>query len=131
MPTITDNSLRFIPGAVEGLPAVTEVAVFPDRMELLTDGRLLVVRFVDIARWDRRGWLYRLRARLGFGVRGQPMIGDRDLFHPSGRFFRFFTVPPITVFMPDEGPETKYWGSLFRRLQDVIATGGFSTSDLG
>lgn len=132
MATAADECLRFVPSAVEGLPNVTEAALFPDRLELLSEGKWVVIRFLDIARWYRRGWLYRLSARLGLGVRGWPCVADRDWFHPpAGRFFRFFTVPPITVFMPDEPRATSYDQTMFRRFQAVLSTGGFSTFDLG
>jgi hypothetical protein len=132
MATAAEECLRFIPSAVEGLPAVTEAAVFPDRLELLSEGKWVVIRFLDIARWYRRGWLYRPLALLGFGVRGWPSVADRDWFHPpAGRFFRFFTAPPITVSMPDEPRETSYGQTMFRRFQDVLAAGGFGTFDLG
>jgi hypothetical protein len=124
--------LQFVPSAVDGLPAVTEAKVFPDRLALCSEGKWLVIRFLDIARWHRLGWLYRSLARLGLGVRGWPSVAERDWFHPpTGRFFRFLTTPPITVFMPDEPPETGYTRSMFRQLQDVLIVAGFSTFDLG
>jgi hypothetical protein len=132
MATAGQEFLRFVPSAVEGLPDVAEAAVFPDRLELLSAGTWVVIRFLDIARWNRGGWLYRTMARLGWGVRGWPMVADRDWFHPpSRRFFQFYSDPPVTVYMPDEPPETDYAKTLFRRVQDVIAMGGFSTFDLG
>ena len=131
MPTVSEAGLRFVPSNVEGLPYVTEVAVFPDRLELLSAGQWVVIRFLDIARWYRRGWLYRPLARLGW-ISGYPSVGDRDWFHPpSGRFFRFFTEPPVTVYMPDEPAETSYSQTIFRRVQDVMGPGGFGTNDLG
>jgi hypothetical protein len=132
MAMAAEASLRFVPSAVEGLPSVTEVAVFPDRLELLSEGKRIVIRFLDIARWHRRGWLYRPLARLGWGVRGWPSVADRDWFHPpSGRFFRFFAEPPVTLYMPDEPPDTSYGQTMFRRVQEVMAAGGFGTFDLG
>ena len=132
MTTAAEECLRFVPSAAEGLPVVTEAAVFPDRLELLSDGKWVVIRFLDIARWHRRAWLYRPLARLGFRVRGRPSVADRDWFHPpAGRFFRFFTAPPITVFMPDEPREMGYGQTMFLRFQDVLAAGGFGTFDLG
>src|SRR5262249_1876604 len=101
--TATEDSLRFAPSAVEGLPFVTEVAVFPDRRVWLPGGKRVPIRFVDLARWHRHGWLYRPLARLAGRIRGYPSVGDRDWFPPpSGRFFRFYTEPPVTVYMPDE-----------------------------
>jgi hypothetical protein len=132
MATVAENSLRFVPSAVQGLPTVTEMAVFPDRLELLSAGVLVDIRFLKIARWYRLGWLYRPLARLGLGVRGRPSVADRDWFHPpSERFFRFFTEPPLTVYLPDEPPDTSYGQTMFRRVQSVMAVGGFSTFDLG
>lgn len=127
-----ENPLRFVPSAVDGLPSVTEAAVFSDRLELLAEGNWVVVRFLDIARWRRSGWLYRSLARLGLRVRGWPSVADRDWFHPPAqRFFRFYTSPAITVYMPDELREMNYSETMFRRVQDVLALGGFSTFDLG
>lgn len=132
MATAAQDGLRFVPSGVEGLSAVTEAVVFPDRLELLTEGKWVAIRFLDIARWYRHGWLYRPLTRLDLGVRGWPSVADRDWFHPpAGRFFRFFTRPPITVYMPDEPPETNYGQTIFRRVQDVLAAGGFGTFDLG
>jgi hypothetical protein len=124
--------LRFTPSAIEGLSAVTEVTVFPDRLEMLSEGNRVVIRFLDIARWPRFSLISRLRACLGRGVRGYPAVADRDWFHPpSGRFFRFYTKPPITIYLPDEPRETRYEQTLFRKVQDVLIHGGFGTCDLG
>ena len=132
MTTATENSLRFVPSAVAGLPAVTEVFVFPDRLELLSEGKRIVIRFLDIARWYRRGWLWYPLARLGCGIHGWPSVADRDWFHPpAGRFFRFYTEPAITVFMPDEPSDIQFGDTIFQRLKAVIAIGGFGTFDLG
>jgi hypothetical protein len=95
MPPASKPSLRFVPSAFEGLPAVREVTAFPDRLELEMEEKAVVIRFLDIARWYRCGWLYRPLARLGGKVRGWPSVADRDWFHPpSRRFFRFYTQPP-------------------------------------
>ena len=50
MVTAVQDGLRFVPSAVEGLPGVAEVAVFPDRLELLSEGKWVTVRLLDIAR---------------------------------------------------------------------------------
>jgi hypothetical protein len=132
METTSADTLRFIPSAVDGLPAVTQAAIFPDRLELLSEGKWAVVWYLDIACWHRGGWLYRPLARLGLRVRGWPSVADRDWFHPPAkRFFRFYSSPPITVYMPDEPREMNYGETMFRKVQNVIARGGFSTFDLG
>src|SRR5687768_8905237 len=102
MASANQQHLRFIPSRVEGLAAVSEVVVFPDRLELLSEGKPVVVCFADIARWPRLGALWRSLAHLGI-VRGNPCVADRDWFHmPADRYFRFYTEPAITVFMPHE-----------------------------
>jgi hypothetical protein len=55
--------------------------------------------------------------------------GGSGLVPLAGRFFRFFTQPSLTVYMPDEPPETSYGQTLFRRVHDVLAQGGFATFD--
>jgi hypothetical protein len=117
--------LRFVPSRVDGLPSVTEVAVFPDRLELRSEGRWVVIRLDDIAQWPPPRWLWRLRR-----PRFLP-VGERNWFRdPPDRFFRFFTRPPITVYMPD-GKGVEYGDTCFRRLKEVLTEGGFSTHDLG
>jgi hypothetical protein len=109
---------------VDGLPSVTEVAVFrPDRV--LSEGTTVTIRFDDIAEWPHPRWLWRLR-RPPF-CPSETGIGFTT---PPDRFFRFFTTPPVTVYMPNESG-LKYDHTCFRRLQDVIAEGGFITHDLG
>jgi hypothetical protein len=128
-----EDQLRFVPSAIDGSPSVSEVTLFPDRVELLSEDRWVVIRFLDIARCYRvASCFYRLIARFGWGVKGWPSVADRDWFHPPPeRFFRFFTKPPITIYMPDEPRETPYAETMFRRVQNVIGLGGFSTQDLG
>ena len=126
-----DPCLRFIPSRVEGLPGVSEVIVRPDRLELRSGGRWVVLPFDGMARWPRPARLRRLLSRLGWRPRWLP-VGDRDWFHPPrDRFFRFPTDPPLTVFLADEDGGIGYGETLFRRVQGVIESGGFSTNDLG
>jgi hypothetical protein len=125
------GGLRFVPSRAEGLPAVTEVAVYPDRLEVLSAGRWVSFRLADIAVWPHPAFLRRWLASLGWRPRWLP-VGERDWFHPpSERFFRFYTRPPLVVYMPDEPPETNYGSTLFRRVQDVMRAGGFDTWDMG
>jgi hypothetical protein len=125
------GGLRFIPSRVEGLPDVTEITVYPDRLELISAGRRVSIRLADIAAWPPPAFLWRRLARVGWRPRWLP-VGERDWFHPpSGRFFRFYTKPRLVVYMPDEPRETDYGSTLFRRVQDVLLEGGFATWDLG
>ncbi|MFO0843944.1 MAG: hypothetical protein U0797_16360 [Gemmataceae bacterium] len=130
MATADENALRFVPSRVKGLPGVTEVAVLPDSLALFSEGRWVVIPLADIATWPRPRWLWRLLARLGWRPSWLP-VADRDWFHlPQDRFFRFYTTQPLVVYIPDEAG-VAYGQTCFRRLQDVIARGGFGTFDLG
>jgi hypothetical protein len=73
MARAAQDGLRFVPSAVEGLSAITEVAVLPDRLELFSEDKWVVIRILDIALWYRHGWLYP-PARLGLGARGWPSV---------------------------------------------------------
>ena len=124
--------LTFTPSAVIGLDAVSSVTFHPDFVEFHGPAHTARIDFVSIARWTRFAWFYRLLVRLGLGVRGSPLVGDRDWFHPpSGRYFRFYTSPQITIYLPNESENTSYDQTLFRRIQAVLESGGFSTLDCG
>ena len=119
------EGLRFVPSRVEGLPDVSEVAIYPDRLELQSAGKWVVFRFTDLARWPRPAWLRRLLFRAGWRPRWLP-VADRDWFHlPRDRFFAFYTRPPVIVYLTDDDPGVGYDETLFRRIQAVIGAGGF------
>jgi hypothetical protein len=125
------NSLPFVPSRVDGLPNVTEVVVYPDRLVLRSADELFAYPFADMASWPWPALFWRSLFRLGWRPRWLP-VGERDWFHPpSERFFRFYTRPPVVIFMPDESNETSYGSTMFRRVQDIMLEGGFTTWDLG
>lgn len=47
MTMASTGGLRFVPSRVDGLPDVTDVAVFPDRLELLSAGKWVVIRLLE------------------------------------------------------------------------------------
>jgi len=125
------TGLTFEPSRVEGLPHVTEVAVHPQELALFSGGEWVCYRFAEIAHWPTPGAFWRAVSMLGWRPK-QLYVGERDWFHPPAeRFFRFFTTPPITVYLADEPAETDYGSTLFQRVLQVIAEGGFWTYDLG
>jgi hypothetical protein len=117
MAAAPEDGLRFVPAEVEGLPDVTAVAVFPNRLELLSEGKWVIVRLLDIARWYRRGWLYRPLARLGFGVWGWPSVADR-LWRPRPgvSVFEFYTAPRIVVHVPYYPTDVGHMDTVFQRV---------------
>jgi hypothetical protein len=94
--------VRFIPSRAEGLPHVTEVTLYPDRIELHSAGAWQSVRFRDIARWPAPRWWWRVLFALGIRTR-RIAVADRDWCRaPRERFFSFYAVPAIVVYMPEE-----------------------------
>jgi hypothetical protein len=122
--------LRFVPSRVEGLAAVTEVAVYPDRLELLSAGHWVSVRLEDIATWPKPALIRRWLARRGWRPPYMP-VGEHDCGSSSERFFRFYTWPQIVIYMPDETAVLDHSKTLVHRVQDIMLEGGFRTWDLG
>lgn len=122
--------VSFVPSRVEGIDGVTEVTVFRDRLELQTVRERLTFRFGDIGRRQEPGVVSALKRC--FLVRPYPrMIADRNWFlAPPDRYFKFYTNPPITVYMPADDT-WEYVGSCFLKIQQVVRSGGFETFDLG
>src|SRR2546423_1721833 len=126
----SEACLRFVPSRITGLPGVTEVVVRSDRQELFSNGSWVTFKLTEIAQgpWPARVW--RLLSRVGRHPAWLP-VADRDWFHPpADRYFTFYTNPPVTVYMPVDDP-TDWQASTFWRLQTVLWSGGFHTSDLG
>jgi hypothetical protein len=58
-------------------------------------------------------------------------VADRDFFHaPPDRFFRFYTTPPLIVYMP-VGDSYFPQATCFAAVKQVLGAGGFDTVDLG
>jgi hypothetical protein len=59
------------------------------------------------------------------------MVVDRDWFHlPKGRYFLWYTNPPLKTCMPED-ELAGYTPSYFFRIQAVLRAGGYATFDLG
>jgi hypothetical protein len=125
------DCLRFFPSRVDGLADVTEVAVHPDRLELLSAGRWVSFRLEDIATRPKLAFIRRWLARRGWKPRCMPVGEHKCLGSPSERYFRFYTWPQIVVYMPDETAALDCSKTLVRRVQEIMLEGGFHTWELG
>jgi hypothetical protein len=124
------ESLTFVPSRVVGLPDVSRVVVKPDRLELLSGGKWVTVKFAAIAKWPRPKWLWKGLALLGKRSSWLP-VGNRDWFHPPpDRFFIFYTNPKLVIYMPFDEPEERDASNFFL-IQQVLHKGGFQNYDLG
>jgi hypothetical protein len=122
--------VRFHPSHAEGLPDVREVVVRPDRLEVNTAGRWVSFPFRRIGRRQES----RVMSLVKWLVRGTHwpvLVADRDWFHPPrDRFFLWYTDPPLRTCMPEDEP-ADHAASYFSRIQAVLWSGGYATSDLG
>lgn len=108
--------LRFHPSRCEGAPGpVEEVRVDAQGVELIGPGGPWRFAFQDMR---ERRWLRR-----------SSVVGERDWFHsPTNRFVRFYTAPPITIYMPASDTRA---GETYRALLAALRGLGFTTHDLG
>ena len=124
------TGLRFTPSRVEGVRESRRSRSTPTGLELRLAGRWVSFKFEDIAAWPRPVFVRRHLARLGWRPRWLPSREHRSLHPPSERFFRFYTWPPIAVYIPAESEGATNGSTLFHRVQDVLSEGGFATWDL-
>ena len=122
--------VSFAPSRVDGLENVKKVIVYRYKIKLETPEKTFVYRFGRIATWPDPAWLNQIRALLGTPPKWLP-VADRDSFHaPPDRFFRFYTKPPIKIFMPindkNNLEESTYW-----KVREILWQGGYNSSDLG
>jgi hypothetical protein len=117
-------TLRFVPGRIEGLRDVREVALYADRIEFHRPEGTVQHRLQEIANWPNPRWFWRVMFRLGWGPRWLP-VADWDIVDRH-RCFRLYTNPPITVFMPPnlDGPQA------FMEVAATLRNGGFALFDL-
>lgn len=92
--------VRFKPSRVEGWSDVSEVVIYPDRVEVTTNGRVVTIEFHKIARRNEPTIFSLLKAWLG--KRPWPKsVGERDLSEEFGvRFIDWFTDPPLRTYLP-------------------------------
>src|SRR5687768_6959426 len=128
MPALPGDSepVCFTPSKVCGLPNVTQVAVYTDRLEVLSGGHWLAFPFKEIAVFQEPRWLIRLKQRLGMlplRARVADLVYVREPYEQS--YIRFFTKPRLTIYMPAGGPAL-YPESHFWRVQEVLRRGGYA-----
>ena len=121
------DRIDFVPSRVEGAEDVVRVVLTSRGLELWTSEGCRTVSWVSMDPSPLSRWLRRA------GLRTVPMcVANRDWFHPPAeRFFRFFTTPRITVYLPDEPRETDYANTFFVRIQTFLCQNGLTTNDLG
>jgi len=131
MSDTSSTPVRFRPSRTEGLLNVDEVAIYADRLELMSAGMLHVFRFEEIGR-PQVSRAKNLVMRLLRRPACLQMVGERDWFHsPPDMFFEWYTSPPIRTYMPVDECKDSYTGSYFFRIRQAVESGGYGTYDLG
>jgi hypothetical protein len=122
-----EECVRFSPPEVDGLPDVSEVAIFPDRLEVLTAGRWIAFWFDSIGRKQESraaSWLKRLLGRAPWPT----LVGERE-FCTSRRYVAFYTSPKLKIYTPADS-DVPYGETFIFRINAVLAKRGYSTCDL-
>jgi hypothetical protein len=127
--TAQSREIRFRPSRTEGREGVLEVAVSPDRLKLVTADGVETIRFFEIAVWPRPQLFWKAVAALGIKPRWLP-VADREFNGSAKSFFRFYTDPPLVIFMPANEKPGPYAETWFVRIRELIHSGGFHTFDL-
>ena len=124
------TSIAFVPSHIEGVEKAEHVTVFPDRLEISTEGGLLSYRFSDISQPQEARWWSAFKRLFGVAPWNE-IVADRNWFkNPKDRYFKFFTEPQIKVCMPEDELEN-HQKSYFWRIQLVMGSGGYGSYDLG
>lgn len=122
--------IAFTPSRVDWNTEVSSVTVWPFRLDVETADGTQEFPFEVIGKIQESGFIRFMKGLFGEKQRGM-LVADRDWFHsPQDRFFRFYTDPPMTVYMPLE-EAVEYEESVFFRVQAVIRSGGYETYDVG
>jgi len=122
--------ITFTPSRVDWTSDISLVTVWPNRLTVETVDGEQEFLFEQIGKIQESG-IMRFMRRLGGAKQFGLLVADRDWFHPpQDRYFRFYTDPPMTVYMPADDA-ADYEESVFFRVQAVIRCGGFETYDVG
>lgn len=130
VPHEPEFKITFTPSRVDWITEVHSVTIWPNCLGVETADGGQKFRFEEIGRIQESGIMRFMRWLSGSRPFGM-LVADRDWFHPpQNRFFRFYTDPPMTVYMPSN-ETVGYEDSFFFRIQAVIGCGGYETFDLG
>ena len=121
------DCIRFTPPEVIGLPAVTEVAILPTRIELCSAGEWRAFPFGVFAKRRDSLLLHFLKRAFHRRVPSH-IVGERE-FCADRRYVRFFTDPLLTIYTPPDQDRT-YGNTFIARINIILMKGGYATDDL-
>jgi hypothetical protein len=106
MKDATEECLRFVPAAVEGMDGAREVAIYPDRVEVLAGETWRTFRYRTFARRLESRVMQWLKRCMGLRVRPE-IVGDRE-FCTERRHVDFYTDPVMKPFLPPDDDSKRY-----------------------
>lgn len=125
---MSTDSMRVQPTRTEGLPAVTEIIFYPDRMSVCSAGEWLAIPFAPLVRWSRPAGIWKALGWFGYRLPGR-IIADRNWVDTATEsLFVFYTKPLFKVWLPYEAD---YMTSSYFQLQQFLREGGYNTCDIG
>ncbi len=120
--------MRVVPTRTEGLPAVTEVVFYHDRMAVCSAGQWLAIPFAPLAHWPRPARVRKMLAWFGYRPPWR-IVADRNWVDTETEsLFVFYSKPPFKLWLPYEAD---YTTSPYFQLQQFLRQGGFDTFDIG
>jgi beta-glucosidase/6-phospho-beta-glucosidase/beta-galactosidase len=94
---MSTNAIRVVPTRTEGLPEVTEVIFYHDRVTACSAGQWVVMPFAPVARWPRPVWLRKALAWVGYPPPWR-LIADRDwVATATESLFVFYYTPTFKL----------------------------------
>ena len=130
LPEERETKVKFTPSRVDGIASVSSVTVLPDSLELETLDGTQQIQFRKIGRRQESLLMHGIKRLCGIEP-SAVMVADRNWFRaPQDRYFRFYTDPRLTVYMPSDD-SVNYTESVFFQIQAVVRQGGYATFDLG
>ena len=124
---MTEECVRFIPPEVQGIPDVSEVAIFSDRVEVQTASIRTTFRFENVAKRQEAiliSWLKRLVGKAPFPL----VVGERE-FCTKRRYVSFYTNPMLKAFTPPDA-DAPYQETYIFRINDLLQRSGYCTYDM-
>jgi hypothetical protein len=127
MPIPNSACVRFSPAEVMGLPAVSEVAIHPEHVDVKTNDSWRTFAFRQFGRRQQpllEVWFRRLVGRPAYPL----IVGERE-FCTDRRYIQFNSEPKLRIYTPPDF-DLNYEDTFLARIGAVLRSGGFDTIDM-
>ena len=125
---MSTECLRVVPTRAEGLPAVTEIVFYHDRMMVCSAGQWLAIAFAPLARWPRPVRIRKVLAWFGIQPPWRTIANRNWVDTETESLFEFYSNPPFRLWLPYDDD---YVASPYFQVQQFLRQAGFDTFDMG